>query len=201
MRSPVQLTEFLDHLASRSATPGGGSASALVGAAAGALCGMVARLNDKKDGTPGILHDTIAEADALRGRLLSLMDEDMAAFNALAASWKLPDDAEHAAQRQAAVIEATRTPLSIMQASLDVMRLAARGLAQSKKNCLSDAGVAAFFAHAALEGARLNVLINLPGIRDERTRAELARRAGALRDEARGLRVEIETRIAGNYGG
>lgn len=201
MRSAVQLTEFLDHLASRSATPGGGSASALVGAVAGALCGMVARLNDKKDGTPGVLHDTIVEADVLRGRLRSLMDEDMAAFDAMAATWKLPDDEAHAAERQAAVIEATRTPLSIMQASLDVMRLAARGLAQSKKNCLSDAGVAALFAHAALEGARLNVMINLPGIRDERTRAELTRQAGTLRDEALRLRREIETQIERNYGG
>ncbi len=197
----MQLTEFLDQLASRSATPGGGSASALIGAVAGALCGMVGRLNDKKDGTPGILHDTIVEADALRGRLLSLMDEDIMAFNAMAASWKLPDDAAHAGQKQAAVLEATRSPLAIMQASLDVMRLAARGLAQSKKNCLSDAGVAALFAHAALEGARLNVLINLPGIGDERTREELTRRAGALREEARGLRREIETRLAENYGG
>lgn len=162
---------------------------------------MVARLNDKKDGTPGVLHDTIAEADALRGRLLSLMDEDIAAFNALAASWKLPDDEAHAAERQAAVIEATRTPLSIMQASLEVMRLAARGLARSKKNCLSDAGVAALFAHAALEGARLNVLINLPGIRDERTREELTRNAESVRGEAHRLRGEIETRLAENYGG
>ncbi|RIK71442.1 MAG: formiminotransferase-cyclodeaminase [Planctomycetota bacterium] len=201
MSMAVQLTEFLEQLASRSATPGGGSASALVGSVAGALCGMVARLNDKKDGTPGVLHDTIAEADALRGRLLSLMDEDIAAFNALAASWKLPDDEAHAAERQAAVIEATRTPLSIMQASLEVMRLAARGLARSKKNCLSDAGVAALFAHAALEGARLNVLINLPGIRDERTREELTRNAESVRGEAHRLRGEIETRLAENYGG
>lgn len=197
----MQLTEWLDQLASRSTTPGGGSASALVGAVAGALCGMVGRLNDKKDGAPGVLHDTIIEADALRGRLQSLMDEDIAAFNALAASWKLPDDAAHAGQKQAAVIEATRAPLAIMQASLDVMRLAARGLSQSKKNCLSDAGVAALFAHAALEGARLNVLINLPGIRDERTREELTRNAEAVRGEAHRLRGEIEARLAENYGG
>jgi len=197
----TNIKEFLDQLASRSATPGGGSASALVGAAAGALCGMVGRLNDKKDGSPGVLHDTVSEADALRGRLLSLMDEDIMAFNAMAASWKLPDDAAHAGQKQAAVLEATRAPLAIMQASLDVMRLAARGLAQSKKNCLSDAGVAAHFAHAALEGARLNVMINLPGIRDERTREELANRAKSVRDDGLRLRREIETLIEKNYGG
>ena len=55
---------FLRDLSSRAPTPGGGSASALVGAVSAALCGMVGRLNDKKDGTPGKLHDTIETADA-----------------------------------------------------------------------------------------------------------------------------------------
>ena len=171
----------------------------MVGAVAAALAGMVGRLNDKKDGAAGPLHETIAQADALRARLTALVDEDIAAFEALAASWKLPDDAEHAAARQAAVLTATATPMEIMEQCLAVMRLAAEGLEKSKKNCLSDAGVAGLCAHAALESARLNVMINLPGIADETERLRIRRRASTLREEAATLKVGINRLIEENY--
>lgn len=195
------LVEFLQSLSSRAATPGGGSASALVGAVAAALCGMVARLNDKSDGTPGPLHDTLADADKFLARQTELIDEDIAAFNGLAVSWKLPDDnAENAAAKEAAVVTATQSPLEIMEQAVAVMKLAVQGLEHSKKNCLSDAGVAGLMAHAALEGARLNVAINLPGIRDAVTRFSLRSRSGALRDEAAALRKRIDALIDAHYG-
>jgi formiminotetrahydrofolate cyclodeaminase len=193
------IEDFLGDLSSRAATPGGGSASALVGAIAAALCGMVGRLNDKKDGAAGVLHETIANADLLMNRLKSLVDEDIAAFNSLAASWKLPNDGDHSNQKQLAVIRATEAPLEIMTAALDVMRMAVEGLGKSKKNCLSDAGVAGLMAHAALEGARLNVMINLPGITNASTREGLAARARDLRGRARMLREQIDRGIEANY--
>ncbi len=192
------LMDFLKSLSSRAATPGGGSASALVGAVAAALCGMVGRLNDKKDGTPGPLHDLIGPADALLGRLQSLIDEDMAAFNELSATWKLPDEPAHHGRKAAAVIAATEKPLEIMERCVDVMRLAVTGLEKSKKNCLSDAGVAGLCAHAALESARLNVLINLPGIEDESRRAQLCESSDRRRAEARALRSSIDSLIDAN---
>lgn len=191
------ISDFLTDLASRAATPGGGSASALVGAVAAALCSMVGRLNDKKDGDPGPLHETIARAEQLRVRLVELIDEDIAAFNDLAASWKLPADAT--TQKQAAVLRATNSPLAIMQAALDVMKLAVQGLERSKKNCLSDSGVAGLAAHAALEGARLNVMINLPGISDDAARNTIRNSAARLRAEAATLRVQIDGLIEKNY--
>lgn len=194
------MSEFLADLASRAATPGGGSASALVGAAAAALCGMVGRLNDKKDGAAGPLHDTIATADALLARMKSLITEDITAFNELAATWKLPDgDPAAAVRKQAAVQRATESPLHIMECAVQIMQLAAEGLALSKKNCLSDAGVAGICAHAALEGARLNVMINLPGIQDGAGRDRYAASAETLREEAMGLRRHIDELIAQNY--
>lgn len=199
-QSDRKMSDFLADLASRAATPGGGSASALVGAVAAALCGMVGRLNDKKDGAAGPLHDTIAPADALLARMQALMDEDIAAFNELAATWKLPDgDPAAAVRKQAAVQRATESPLQIMECAVHIMRLAAEGLALSKKNCLSDAGVAGICAHAALEGARLNVMINLPGIQDGAGRDRYAASAETLREEAMGLRRHIDELIAQNY--
>ncbi len=196
----TQTHDFLDKLASRAPTPGGGSASALVGAVAAALCGMVGRLNDKKDGTPGKLHDTIQTADSLLDRLGSLVDEDIEAFTALMQAWKLPDgDPEKNAQMQQKTIAATETPLDIMAKSRDVMKLAVVGIEKSKKNCLSDAGVAGFMAHAALEGARLNVAINLPGVTDPQTRADLETRADKLRSEAKALRATIDAIVAEKY--
>lgn len=193
------ISDFLEDLSSRAATPGGGSASALVGAVAAALCGMVGRLNDKKDGTPGPLHDSIALADALRARLQALMEEDIAAFNELSATWKLPDEPAYRARKETAVIAATEKPLEIMTRCVEVMRFAVAGLEMSKKNCLSDAGVAGLCAHAALESARLNVMINLPGIRDEARRSELRRRAEQVRAQVIELRVAIDGLLEANY--
>jgi glutamate formiminotransferase/formiminotetrahydrofolate cyclodeaminase len=191
---------FLKDLSSRAPTPGGGSASAYVGAIGAALCGMVGRLNDKKDGTPGKLHDSIETADGLLTRLSTLVNGDAEAFSNLMACWRLPDsDPEKGAKTQAATVAATLAPLGIMTKAYDVMKLAAVGLEKSKKNCLSDAGVSAFMAHAALEGARLNVMINLPGITDEAKRAELKERSDTLRANARALRAEIDGLVNEKY--
>jgi glutamate formiminotransferase / formiminotetrahydrofolate cyclodeaminase len=187
---------FLEDLASRAPTPGGGSASAYAGALGAALCGMVGRLNDKKTGEPGPLHDTIGPADALLARLNTLMIEDVDSFNAVVASWKLPDDdPSKNARKQEAQIWATRTPLETMAKAIEVMKLAKVGMEASKKSCVSDAGVAAFMAHAALKGARLNVLINLPNIADEKARAEFKSEADRLQAEAEALREEIDKAV------
>jgi formiminotetrahydrofolate cyclodeaminase len=157
---------------------------------------MVGRLNDKKSGEHGPLHETIETADRLGKRLQGLVDEDAAAFTRLMACWRLPDDdPTKAAGKEAATIAATETPLEIMSRAHEVMALARVGLEKSKKNCLSDAGVAAFMAHAALEGARLNVMINLPGIADQEKRAELRSRSDKLRAHARSLRAEIDRAV------
>ncbi len=192
---------FLETLSSRAPTPGGGSASAFIGAVGAALCGMVGRLNEKKRGTePGRLHDTIEPADAALARLTALADEDIAAFTELMRTWKLADDTPDAdGQKQAATIAATEAPLAIMTAAMAVLRLAVQGLETSKKNCVSDSGVAAFAARAALEGARLNVMINLPGITDESLATALREQADALMAEAQTLNATVERRIGELY--
>lgn len=194
------IHEFLEQLASRAPTPGGGSASALIGAVAAALCSMVARLNDKKSGEAGPLHDMIPRADALREQLETLADEDVAAFNELMACWKLPEDADDRdARLETATAHATEAPLAIMGRALDVMHLAMKGLTISKKNCISDAGVAGLAAHACVEGARLNVMINLPGLSNQDKAREFGERAAKIRAEAAELAQRINDRIAELY--
>ncbi|MBI5762998.1 MAG: glutamate formimidoyltransferase [Planctomycetes bacterium] len=194
------MAGFLENLASREPTPGGGSASAYAGALGAALCSMVGRLNDKKSGDHGPLHDSIAPAEALMGRLNSLVREDAESFNAVVASWKLPDtDPNKDSAKQAAQLIATLTPLETMERAVEVMKMAVVGLEKSKKSCLSDAGVAAFMAHACLEGARLNVLINLPEIKDEKKRAEIKTKADALREEAKRIRASVDKALDTSY--
>ncbi len=194
------ISNFLVQLASRSPTPGGGSASALIGAVAAALCGMVARLNDKKSGEAGPLHELIDKADTLRKELEILADQDVIAFNELMVCWKLPDDApDRDARMETATAHATEAPLAIMRTALNVMRLAVEGLEESKKNCISDAGVAGFAAHACVEGARLNVMINLPGLSNVEKAAEFRERAKLIRAEASQLAERIDKRVGELY--
>lgn len=191
---------FLEDLASRAPTPGGGSAAAFIGALGAALCGMVGRLNDKKNGEAGPLHDIIAQADGFLSQLHGLVADDIGSFNEVVACWKLPEgDPTKEARKREALIEATLVPLDTMDLSLEVMKLARRALERSKESCRSDAGVAAFAAHAALEGARLNVMTNLPNITDVNQRAELKTRADQVRGEALALRAEIDRAVEEAY--
>ncbi|HPF38141.1 MAG TPA: cyclodeaminase/cyclohydrolase family protein [Phycisphaerae bacterium] len=194
------IADFLEQLASRSPTPGGGGASALLGAVAAALCGMVARLNDKKSGEAGPLHDVIDKADTLCRELEILADEDVNAFNQLMACWKLPEDApDRSARLETATAHATEAPLAIMRTALSVMRLAVEGLTLSKKNCISDAGVAGLAAHACVEGARLNVMINLPGLSNQDVAREFRTQADEIRAEAARLATQVNDRITELY--
>jgi glutamate formiminotransferase/formiminotetrahydrofolate cyclodeaminase len=184
---------FLESIGARTPTPGGGSVAAYAGAMGSALVSMVARLNDKKSGEPGPLHDMIEKSETLVGRLNTLVKDDSDAFDAVMASFKLPDDdRDKIAKQQAATIRATEVPLDTMRAALAVMALAKESAAKSKRSCLSDAGVAAYLAHAALCSARLNVLINLPGIEDEVRRQELAAAAADLLSQSTTLVSEVD---------
>lgn len=192
---------FLEAIAARTPTPGGGSVAAYAGAMGAALLAMVARLNDKK-AEPGPLHDMIDKAESLMGRLGALVAEDSQAFNALMATFKLPDaDPQKQARQQAANIRAAEVPLETMRVGLEMMELAMEGLGKSKASCLSDAGVAAYLADATIASARLNVFINLPTIADEGTRSRLTRAANEISTRSRELRQRADRLLAEKYPG
>lgn len=172
-------TTFIDELASKAPTPGGGGASAYCGALAAALSSMVCNLTLGKKAYEAAEAEVSAAADqlaALQVRLLELVDEDARAFTPLAAAYGMPKETpqEQAAKEatlQQALIAACDVPLEIMRTCAQVIDLAALLAEKGSRLALSDAGVSALFAKAALQGASLNVLINCASMKD-RSRAD-----------------------------
>jgi glutamate formiminotransferase/formiminotetrahydrofolate cyclodeaminase len=195
----MDLRAFADETASESPAPGGGSISAYVGALGAALGTMVANLSSHKAGWDERWEEFSAWAEKgqrIKDELLALVDEDTAAFNRIMAAFGMPKgtDAEKAA-RTAAIQEATRqaieVPFRVMQLSCEALPLAVEMAEKGNPNSVSDAGVGALCARAAVQGAYLNVRINVKGFADKayaekvvRGGAEIERRAFELEKKA-----------------
>lgn len=168
------LQEFLDRLAGSAATPGGGSAAAIMGAMGAALVSMVCRLTIGKKNYLEVeaeMTAVLGEAESLRARLTGMIVEDIAAFDALMAAYALPrttdeQTAARSAAIQAGLAQATEVPLACARICAEVIDLSHRAAEKGNLNVISDAGVAALAAQAALRSAALNVYINAPGIKD-----------------------------------
>jgi formiminotetrahydrofolate cyclodeaminase len=191
----LSVTAFTEALASGAPTPGGGSAGAL----AASLVAMVARntaASPRFAERAEALEEIATEADARRRDLVALVDDDAAAFEQVMAAYRLPKETpelEETRRReiQGAYKSAVEPPLRLCDHALAVLGLAGRIARLGNPNAVSDAGVAALLAASALEGAALNVEINLASIEDEtycatsETTVRNTRREGAkLRDEA-----------------
>lgn len=170
----LTTTRFLDELASASATPGGGSAAAVMGAMGAALVSMVANLTIGKKGYEAVEADMralLADSEALRVRLQGMVAEDVAAFDSLMAAYKLPKatDAEkgtRSAAIQQGLRAATEAPLACARACAEAVRLAERAVDKGNANVISDVGVGVLASWAALRSAALNVNINVPQLKD-----------------------------------
>lgn len=175
------LGDWLDRLGSAAPTPGGGGATALAASTAAALVEMVVNLTVGKkayaEHEPHVRPIGV-EARALRERALELVAEDQAAFDVVMAAYGLPrDSAEDKAARDAAIQDATAAaagpPMRVAQVAGRVIELAAALPGRSNRTVLSDVGVAASLAVAALESAAINVEVNLGALKDQGVRAEL----------------------------
>lgn len=196
------LSDFLSRLASSEPTPGGGSVAALTGALSAGLAAMVCHLTigkKKYAEHEAELTAVLARADSLRGTLTGLMTADIKAYEGLSAAYKLPknDDAEAAARSAAiqdALVDATDVPLQIAEASAAVLDLVPVVVEKGSVVAVSDAGMAALLAIAALRSAALNVLINIGSTKDEaRAAAAQARLETALGERvAAGEAVYLE---------
>jgi len=162
-------------LASEAPAPGGGSTAALEGALGAALISMVASLTIGRKRYAvhePMMKDILKRADDLRKNMLDIIDRDTEAYNMVSAVFAMPKDTEEEkATRfdamQNALKACTITPFEMIQCSYNCLILIAEMFGKFNTNAASDLGVAALSLKASAEGAWLNILINLDGIRDE----------------------------------
>ncbi len=182
---------FLSELSGKSPAPGGGGASALVGAAGVALGNMVGSLTVGKKKYAAVESDILdlnSRAEALRKRLEHLVQADADAFTPLAAAYGLPKDTSEQIAHKAEVLEqalngACAVPLEIMTACCEGIALALEYAEKGSVLAISDAGCAALFCKAALQAAGLNVSINTKLMKDTAHAAELNAKADKMLTE------------------
>jgi glutamate formiminotransferase/formiminotetrahydrofolate cyclodeaminase len=204
--------DFLERLASGSATPGGGSASAYAGSMAAALVAMVARLTIGKKKYAEVeqeMKNVVELAEALRASLSEAVARDAMAFEAVMAAYKLPKHSEHDEQVrakaiEAATLEAARVPLDVADDAVKVMELALQVVEKGNINAITDGGTAAYLALTAVRGCALNVRVNLATLKDRdmaqtmvgrleamiETTADLEARVNSILSERGGLPLE-----------
>lgn len=169
------LQSYLDELASKAPTPGGGSAAALMGAQAAALVGMVCNLTIGKPKYVEVeaqMRVLLSRSEALRERLTGMIKADVDVFDRLMACYGMPKDteAQKAARSEAiqgVLKEATEVPLECARACFETIELSRIAAEKGNAGVVSDAGVAVMSAYAGLKSAALNVYINTGSIKDK----------------------------------
>ncbi len=201
----LSLTDFAEETAGESMAPGGGSISAYVGTLGVSLGTMVANLSAHKRGWDDKWEEFSKWAEkgqAYKNRLLALVDEDTNAFNKIIDGFRMPKNTNKEKELRVEAIEnatkyATEVPFQVMetaQQSMEVMlEMAKKGI----QNSLSDAGVGALCARAAVYGAYFNVRINAKDIKDRDFATEILEKAKVIFDKAVASENEIITFING----
>lgn len=190
------ITNFLDALGSAAPAPGGGAACALAGALAAACAEMVGRFTVGRPKFQAVEDSMRAAVDALvaaRADLLALIGEDARAFAAVSAAYKLPkatsdEQATREDAIQAALGNAMRPPLRVMERACDALEVASELAAAGNPTVASDAGCAALLGEAAVRAAGLNVLANIVLLRDADAASAARAKMAALEERAAALR-------------
>jgi len=177
----MNLRQFCNETLSDSPAPGGGSVAALMGALGTSLGGMVANLSAGKRGWDDKLHyfsDWAVKAQQLKDELLLLVDEDTAAFKKVMDAFALPkDSAEEKTARSAAIQAANKhaaeIPLRVMQTAFKSYEILTEMAKKGNPASISDVGVGLLAVRACVDGAAMNVRINLAGLKDKKLESTL----------------------------
>jgi glutamate formiminotransferase/formiminotetrahydrofolate cyclodeaminase len=188
----MNLREFCNETLSDSPAPGGGSVAALIGALGASLGGMVANLSAGKRGWDDKLElfsNWAVKAQQLKDELLFLVDEDTAAFNRVMTAFGMPKaSAEEKALRTAAIEMANKyaaeVPLRVMETASKNYELLGEMAEKGNPNSISDVGVGLLATRVGIEGAGMNVRINLAGLKDEKVKAALGEKVQTLRKDS-----------------
>ena len=173
--------EFVEVLSSKAPVPGGGGASALVGAVGAALCNMVGNLTVGKKKYADVeeeLRGLMEQVTEIQNRFLQLIDEDAEGFAPLAKAYGLPSGTEEEKAKKAEIMEkclndACGVPMEIMENCCRAIDLIEIFAAKGSVLAVSGAGVAAACCRAALKGASLNIYINTKSMKDRKRGDEL----------------------------
>jgi glutamate formiminotransferase/formiminotetrahydrofolate cyclodeaminase len=184
----MNLREFCNETLSDSPAPGGGSVAALMGALGASLGGMVANLSAGKRGWDDKLEyfsDWAVKAQKLKDELLHLVDEDTNAFNRVMDAFGLPKGSDEEKKVRAAAIEsatkyAAEIPLKVMETASKSYELLAEMAEKGNPASISDVGVGVLATRACIEGAALNVRINLAQLKDEKAKSTLNAKMGEI---------------------
>ncbi len=201
--------ELIERMATDDPIPGGGSAAALAGAMSASLMRMVVALTAGRPAAAGHeieLTEIAVAAAGCQSELLNLVELDSIAYDGVIRARRLPRDTDlereaRAVQIAAATREATRAPLQTARLAEQVLSLGERLAPIGSRNAISDVGVGALLASAALHGAVLNVRINLPALdADDPLRLEAADEVARLLDGLDARERVIRERVEGAIG-
>ncbi len=166
----MTYTEFADALASKAPVPGGGGASALVGALGVALCSMVGNLTVGRKKYADVEADVIVmleKCKVLQDKLLGLIEKDAEAFGPLAEAYSIPkDDPKRGEIMEKNLVAACAAPLEMMRCCCEAAELLEEMMQKGSVMLVSDVGVGAALCSAALKGASLNIYINTKSMAD-----------------------------------
>ncbi len=201
------LESFLDALASKASTPGGGSAAAIMGAMGAALVSMVCNLTVGKKNYLEVeaeMQGVLSRTEGLRERLTDMVRADVAVFDRVMGAYGMPKDTEAQQTARSAAIQealkaATEVPLNCARACAEVIALCRPVAEKGNRNVISDAGVGVLAAYAALRSAALNVYINTGAIKDrdfvEARLAELGRIMEGTEAETEAVYETVKARL------
>ncbi|MGB1800271.1 MAG: methenyltetrahydrofolate cyclohydrolase [Gammaproteobacteria bacterium] len=175
MIKDMTIQVFLDELAGKTSTPGGGAAAAISGAMGAALISMVANFTIGKKGYENIEDESkqiLDKSEKLRSNLTEAINDDVRVFNRVMAAYGMPKETDkekkaRSTEIQAALKEATDVPLECAKLCREVINLSQPIADKGNNNVISDAGVAVLAGYAGLRSAALNVYINIGAIKDE----------------------------------
>jgi glutamate formiminotransferase/formiminotetrahydrofolate cyclodeaminase len=195
----MTLSGFVDETASESMAPGGGSIAAYVGALGVSLGTMVANLSSHKKGWDERWEEFgnwAEKGQELKTALLKMVDEDTNSFNAIIDAMRLPKATEEEKTARSLAIEnatkyAVEVPLKVMQLSLQTFEIIEAMAKIGNPNSVTDAGVGALCARAAVLGAYLNVKVNLGGLKDESFVKESLEKAEIIVNKANELEKTV----------
>jgi len=191
--------EFVQVLASKEPVPGGGGASALVGAIGTALCSMVGNLTvgrKKYAAVEADVYKILDKAKNLQGRLIDLVDEDAKAFEPLAKAYSIPkDEPNRAAIMEEVLQKACMAPLEMMRCCCESLDLLAEILEKGSVTLVSDVGVGSVCCKAALVGASMNIFINSQSLADKSTAESIENEADSMLEKYCTVADEISNEV------